>query len=193
MAELKEPQKPFYQRVEYPKDDPLTLLYEQGHSYLPVFTQAKMEVDDTYQACRLQNCIRLKDNSGSLIVLLAMSSDMQYTNMLTIHEEMKKVLENPNFNLEYADIAIGEQGQGCLARTQEWSSVPLHLDCLWSITEARSTTCESAGATVSAAWDVMGVIYKGLIHDNVGIHMYCGVLKIVHGCRNTTRSIQDCF
>ena len=108
MAELKEPQKPFYQRVEYPKDDPLTLLYEKGHSYLPVFTQAKMEVDDTYQACRLQNCIRQKDNSGSLIVLLTMSSDMQFTNMLTIHEEMKKVLENPNFNLEYADITIGE-------------------------------------------------------------------------------------
>ena len=108
MAELKEPQKPFYQRVEYPKDDPLRLLYEQGHSYLPVFTQAKMEVDDSYQACRLQNCFRLKDNSGSLIVFLTMSSDMQDTNMLTKHEEMKKFLENPNFNLEYADITIGE-------------------------------------------------------------------------------------
>ena len=174
MAELKEPSSPFYQRVEYPREDPMDLLNEQGHSYLPIFTNAKMEaLDDGFECCRLQNCIRMED--GTLIVFLTMINESEDLDMIKMHDDMVNLFEAPNFREENADLVKGElvvaRYQGKYHRGRIWEAQDEEITVV-GLDTGQLMTIERTEENTSKIWP----LYANFTHcvNRVSVHKLYG-------------------
>ena len=107
MADVIEPLRPLFQRVEYPRDEPISLLNEQGHAYLPIYTFARTEsVTDSHEECRLKNCLWLP-KTGEIIMFIERAGDKREIQIM--QNSMVEMFEKTDYRAEEPEIGVGKQ------------------------------------------------------------------------------------